>query len=209
MKKKNGFVFVETMIVIVILLASLLLIYSSYTTLVANEKRKSRYDDPKYIYRTYNVAKYLLQFKDENGSLILPDGNFRSFNLDSLGNGLGEFVGENAKYTFFLGTIFNTYNILEIYIANADGINEIIENKTEDGNVVFESDTADLKQYLKYMRGIIKDDKASDYYVIVWYSENKNGDSCDYFSKTDTENDKTGRVCTNYFSYVKLSEGGI
>ena len=68
MKKKNGFVFVETMIVVVILIVSLLVIYSSYMGLISNERRLSRYDDPAFIYKTYSIAKFLLEMKDEEGN---------------------------------------------------------------------------------------------------------------------------------------------
>ena len=71
MKKKNGFVFVETMIVIVTVVTSLLLIYSSYVSLRSLERKRVRYDDPAYIYKTYAIGKFLTSVKDENGSSVI------------------------------------------------------------------------------------------------------------------------------------------
>lgn len=52
MKKKNGFVFVETMVTVVILASALLIIYSLFNNILVREHRKSYFDDPIYVYRT-------------------------------------------------------------------------------------------------------------------------------------------------------------
>lgn len=59
---KKGFILVETIIVITILATSLLLIYSSFNSLLVNEKRRMYFDDPVYLYRTY----YILDFFQTN-----------------------------------------------------------------------------------------------------------------------------------------------
>ena len=51
--KRNGFVFIETIIAIVVLTGSLLLIYSSFTHLYESEKVRVYYDDAAFIYRTH------------------------------------------------------------------------------------------------------------------------------------------------------------
>ena len=55
MKKKNGFVFVETMVTIVVLATALLSLYTLFNSVLVREKRRIYYDDPIYIYR----ANYL------------------------------------------------------------------------------------------------------------------------------------------------------
>ena len=64
MKNKKGFVFVETVMVIAIVLAGLLAIYISYSNMVRNERRRVRYDEPAFIYRTYAVGQFLLSLYD-------------------------------------------------------------------------------------------------------------------------------------------------
>lgn len=58
MKKKNGFVFIETMITIVILAAALLTMYTLFTNMLVSEERRAYYDDPVYVYK----ANYLMEF---------------------------------------------------------------------------------------------------------------------------------------------------
>lgn len=53
--KKNGFVFVETIIAIVVLTSSLLLLYSSFTKILQSEKVRIYYDDIAYIYRSWYI----------------------------------------------------------------------------------------------------------------------------------------------------------
>lgn len=52
MKKRNGFVFVETMVTVVILSTALLVIYSLFNNILIKEHRKAYFDDPLYVYRT-------------------------------------------------------------------------------------------------------------------------------------------------------------
>lgn len=55
--KKNGFVFVETIIAVVILTSSLLLLYSTFSKILQSEKTRVYYDDVNYIYRTWYVKE--------------------------------------------------------------------------------------------------------------------------------------------------------
>lgn len=57
--KKNGFVFVETIVVIAVLATALLVIYGTFTTILTNEKERIYYDDPIYLYRTYYILDFL------------------------------------------------------------------------------------------------------------------------------------------------------
>ena len=62
MPKKNGFVFVETIIVTCVLLASLMVVYSLYVASLNTESRYTRYDDPVKLYESYYLAKYFQSF---------------------------------------------------------------------------------------------------------------------------------------------------
>lgn len=72
MESKKGFVFVETMIVVVALVTILMVLYSAYSGVITIERRRNRYDDPMYIYKTYSIAKVLETLKTDtsNGSKL-------------------------------------------------------------------------------------------------------------------------------------------
>lgn len=57
--KKNGFVFIETIISILVLSTALLLIYSSFNKILQSEKSRIYYDDANYIFRTWNILNEL------------------------------------------------------------------------------------------------------------------------------------------------------
>lgn len=74
MKEKNGFVFVETIVVCSILAVSLVTIYASFILLVNDQKRRSRYDQTIYNYRLYNLAKLLTDDEIKNCELGPQEG---------------------------------------------------------------------------------------------------------------------------------------
>lgn len=57
--KKNGFVFIETIVAIVVLTSSLLLLYSTFNKVLQSEKTRVYYDDMAYIYRSYYLRNNL------------------------------------------------------------------------------------------------------------------------------------------------------
>ena len=68
MKKKNGFVFAETIIVVSILSLTLLMLYSSYAYILRKTKEKKPYDTIDTIYKTYYVKEVIE--KNSNGSVL-------------------------------------------------------------------------------------------------------------------------------------------
>ena len=56
---KNGFVFVETIVVITVLTSALLLLFSSFSNILKKEKERMNYDDVAYIYRTHYLKNTL------------------------------------------------------------------------------------------------------------------------------------------------------
>ena len=53
MRRKKGFVFIETLVVVAVLTVSLLMTYSTYNSAVIKEKIRIRYNDSAYMYRTF------------------------------------------------------------------------------------------------------------------------------------------------------------
>lgn len=229
MKKKNGFIFIETMIVVVVLLASLLLIYSSYMGLVSNNRRMARYDDPEFIYKTYSVGKFLLDLKDENGSSIIANkikeqntiikqiesGNqdnskspivYISINDNDLfydASSVDNKSGNETRKDFF-STLYNSLNIQTIILLNKKQI-----TSSEEGVKINESEiSSDLYKYL--MSIDVSGDKEDQTYLIVMYAEKVNGSSCDVnrLLNNDQEKEliKRESACTYYYANLKVKE---
>ena len=57
--RKNGFVFIETVLVICILSVTLLILYSSYAHILRVTRQKSTFDTTDSIYTTYYVKKII------------------------------------------------------------------------------------------------------------------------------------------------------
>ena len=217
MKKKNGFVFVETMIVVVILIVSLLVIYSSYMGLISNERRLSRYDDPAFIYKTYSIAKFLLEMKDEEGNVIIGNKITEEYKSEEKNdliyisiNDNDLFYGEvqnndlqnmgNSNRKNFFSKLYNDLNVQTILIVRKNQIlNEIDENKI----------SSDLYKYLKSID--VSDGDENEAYIVVMYAERVDGSSCDPNQILDKNNEKIGlnkreSTCTFYYSSLKLTE---
>jgi len=57
--KRNGFVFIETIVAIVVLTSSLLLLYTTFNKVLQSEKSRVYHDDVSYVYRTYHIRNRL------------------------------------------------------------------------------------------------------------------------------------------------------
>ena len=104
--KKNGFVFVETIISIVILTSSLLLLYTSFSKILQSEKTRVYYDDESYIYRT----EYL-------------KNKINDLNLNALTRRL-----EGNDNIYFLTIGMDTEDLFLNYEEEAEFMNSLLEN---------------------------------------------------------------------------------
>ena len=232
MKQKNGFIFIETMIVVVVLLASLLLIYSSYMGLISNNRRMARYDDSEFIYKTYSVGKFLLDLKDENGSSIIGNkikeqnaiinqresGNIKnedknkspivyiSINDNDLfydSSSSDNYSGNETRKDFF-STLYNSLNIQTIILVNKKQI-----TSSKEGVKINESEiSSDLYKYL--MSIDVSNDKDDQSYLIVMYAEKVNGTTCDVNKLLNGIEVKDlmerESACTYYYANLKVQE---
>ena len=74
--KKNGFVLIETIVVIVVVSIALLTLFSSYYKILNTMNKESKYDNPEYLYMTYyiknnqkNIKKFTKKYVDKIISL--------------------------------------------------------------------------------------------------------------------------------------------
>ncbi len=62
---RKGFVFVETIIVISVVMTLLLMLYSSFISILNQERRNTTFDDVAYIYRTFYIEDFLVSLNLE------------------------------------------------------------------------------------------------------------------------------------------------
>lgn len=191
MKKKKGFVFVETLIVVAVLTASLLMLYSTYSALIRKEKTRIKYNDSAYLYRTYYLEKFFRNFRLDMVS--------RSLNKEDTTKPLSLLTGfgctgsllvneednkglcENLVEELHINNMYLTYNDLSALqnCRNQSGVCEAL---------VQVNDTASA--YLKTIGG----EGTSGYRIIIEYAENKAGERC------------VGEDCIYYYTTLSLGE---
>ena len=206
MKKKNGFVFVETMIVIVTVLASLLMIYSAYVSLIRAERKRVRYDDPAFIYKTYAVGKFLLSFYDDSGKSIVGnkikeilDGSKYNYvnisvnDADIFSAGYGN--GNESRKEFF-SKMYNQLHIQNIFLTSKSGI-ETIKNNINVGIIP--------NNFKKYISSMDTSNDAFQYYIVVEYAEKRNGKECspNQLASNSVDN-KSESSCTFFYSNINI-----
>ena len=189
MKRKNGFVFIETMVTIVILAAALLSVYSLFNNILIKERRRAYYDDPIYMYR----ANYLTQILDSilrKASVNNDSTDLSSFlvTYDSNGNPVEQdfriLSCNNDIYTYSnialssCQSFYKNNQIYKIYVAKYDlsSLNNCAKTKsTSNSCLAYRSLNGQAKQYFKqlpYVPGV------KGYYIVYEFYDNGNGGVC-------------------------------
>ena len=70
MRVRNGYVFIETVIVILVLASSMLILYTSYSHTLKMAKNRVYYDDASYVYRSLYISKELVPLINFEGNVI-------------------------------------------------------------------------------------------------------------------------------------------
>lgn len=159
--KKNGFVFIETIIVVVFLSASLLMLYNSFTSSILKEKDRLYYDDTAYIYRTNFIRKYL-----ENNSNIeyVKNYSFTNSYIITIGTGFDTLFNTKEEKDG-LTVIVNNFHVHQMillksdYILNCPGSDIICENSKS--NISY-----NMSSYIKTLN-----QTDYEYYLVIEYAE--------------------------------------
>ena len=183
--KRNGFVFIETIIAIVVLTSSLLLIYSSFTHLYESEKTRVYYDDVAFIYRTH----YL---RDEIASLnIMPiireleNNNDKYFQV--IGMDTKDLFINNENEGNFLNKLMETLEVKQMIILKNNKIDNLKKCNSkcsldkecpeyEDCNYLYL--TLD-EEFIDYLKTIYVEDPSS--YVLGVSYESCQNEHCQNF----------------------------
>lgn len=193
MKKKKGFVFIETLVVIVVLLTSLLYLYSSFISLSNNEQKRLLYDDVAYLYRTYYVKKYFSSQRIDRiiSRLSKEDRTDNANFILSFGCGSAEVFDNYRKEGAFCENLTSRLHISNIYLTYYD-VSSLKDCTTESGLCsTLTRISTDLASYLRTLDG----KGVSGYRMIVEYAEDGVGNLC-----TDEEH------CNRYFSTIKVGD---
>ncbi|MDE6285176.1 MAG: hypothetical protein K2M17_05465 [Bacilli bacterium] len=163
--KKNGFVFIETIITVVVLSTALLLIYHSYSGALNKEKDRLYYDDVAYIYRTNFLRSFL-----ENHSNIdnIKTYSFGDTYIQGIGSGLDSMFTDEQKtqnMNSALDAIVNNYHINQMILLKSD----YVLNCHADTAICRNSITGISYNMSRYIKTL--GDASYKYYLVVEYAE--------------------------------------
>lgn len=191
MKKKKGFVFVETLIVVAVLTTSLLMLYSTYSAIIIKEKTRIKYNDSAYLYRTYYLEKFFRNFRLDVVAMSLnkDDSTKPIVILSGFGCRDDIFINEEDNKGL-CETLFEELHIQNLYLTYNDL--SFLQNCKDQSGVceTFLQVNEPTANYLK----TIGNEGTSGYRIIVEYVENKDGTKCD------------GDACEYYYSTLSLGD---
>lgn len=192
--KKNGFVFVETIIAIVILTSSLMLLYTSFNKILQSEKTRVYYDDVAYLYRSWYIKNKL------------NDLNIMSV-LKTITNTPNKyFVTVGTEYTDLFYGYEDELDFTENLIQSLD-VNQMViikENKLDElkkcsleciNNSSCSENCGDLytnlsDEMISYIKTIFVDVPCT-YLLVIEFN------TCDYYDYDISQ-------CKNYYSWVSV-----
>lgn len=191
--KKNGFVFVETIIAVVILTSSLLLLYSSFSKVLQTEKTRFYYDDISYIYRTWYIKNRLNEL-----NIMAPIKDITN-NTDTyfvtVGMEYDNLFNNHEKEETYFYNLLEDFDVNQMIIIKENKINNLKEctlecsldsacREYENCNGLYTNLSDDMINYLKSLYI----DVSCTYVLAIEYN------SCN----SDNTN------CKNFYSWVSV-----
>ena len=119
MRNKNGFIFMETIVVISVLSITLILLFASYSYILRKSRTKKTYDVTETIYKTY----YFKQIVDSlNGGVGLENYIKSSSTCKNIGSSNYVCDISSADYTGDLYQIKVVFEVDKFYLVNPNSI---------------------------------------------------------------------------------------
>ncbi len=112
---KNGFVLIETIIVMSVLLIGMIILYSNYNKMIINSSKVNYYDNVEDMYTAYYAYKYVNDLTNWDS-----DSSYKIINIDDM--------SDNDNYK----GIFKNLKIEKIYFFSKNGFNNIFESTNVD-----------------------------------------------------------------------------
>ena len=127
MRSKNGFVFMETIVVIAVLCITLLLLFSSYSYILRKSRTKKTYDVTETIYKTY----YFKQVLDSvRGNLSLKNYIISNTNCQNVNGTNTNFICSIPSSNSSLYQTKIVFDIDKYYLINPKNILTASNSKT-------------------------------------------------------------------------------
>ena len=210
--KKNGFVFVETIVVTTVLTVTLILIYITFSNVLNNEKRRVTFNDTGYMFKTYFLEDFIVSlelddyvnhyFKGDDAVVIRQfschdDAYLYKKSYNDPNKNTNE---ENADYLDkkkFCEKLVNPLVSGAKYVfISKYNVNEIKECTTDAGKV--DCDNVGIKtalqnvdinfiHYLRTLSSSLKEDYNNYYRLIVEYEEQEIDHDSDPLPKSKTK----------------------
>lgn len=189
MKKKKGFVFVETLVVVAVLTTALLMLYSTYSAVIQKEKTRIKYNDSVYLYRTYYIEKFFRNFRlDIVASKLNNTDPNRILMLSGFGCTSDIFMNEEDNLGM-CESLLQDAHVRNLYLAYNDLSRlQTCENQSGICETLVQVNTT-MADYLKTIGG-----SGSGYRIIIEYAENKDGTRCE------------GDSCQFYYATLSLGD---
>lgn len=198
MKQKNGFVFIETIIVIAVLTTALVLLYSMFTSVLNQEKRRTTYEDVAYLYRTYYLSKFYNDVAKRSITYGIDEKN-PMVSIPLVSDASKDFIPEEEQ-GFYENLMNSSFGITNVYLAGKD----IDKLEKCDPDITSCDVLEDLagSNWKSYLKTLYKNDT---YQLITVFGigENKNGSACFDVFNGNTSVDST---CKFYYSSISLED---
>lgn len=163
MRKKNGFVLVETAIVVSVLSITLLMLYSSYSHILRVTRSRNTYVHTDSIYSTYLVKKQLEKYNGSVSNFVASNSSICSLYSES---GISEYVCDIANATSEQIKIpLAPLEVDKIYYLSPAEILNLGESSKENMLMHLDATTIDYVKSLGNTSG--KSDTGSTYKIMI------------------------------------------
>ncbi len=167
--KKNGFVLVESVVVLVIVVLALTLFLSSYFLLTRKSKSKDYYDLPNDKYLLYNISN-IWSLGNMGSSAYKASTSFVT-NKTNCGNWIAKYTNETECQKVFDDTGLERYGV--VYNVNAAFNSNNISGVS--------GMTSDIIEYLKTLKKV-EDGKDLSYIIGVFKRTGDDGKAHNYYA---------------------------
>lgn len=181
--KKNGFVFIETIVVTGFLIVSLMVLYTLFVTTSNRETRKLRYDDPPKIYETYFLYRYLESF---NLSDLVDSIKSGEKSYETIYRSRTNLFPDYEKESAFFENMWAELHVEAIYLLPST-ISEVVSCPKDKYTTICTDQN--LMSYLN----TLDDEEGNILYFVVEFKHKKDGTTCEQ------------KDCFYYFSHYKIT----
>lgn len=206
MKKRNGFVFIETLIVVAILTFSLLMAYSSFSGMVMKEKTRVDYDDSVYLYRTYYLEKFFRNFNLYKArDYLIEESEYADGYVEKawvqFGCSADIFLNEEDNISLCENIVEELHvNRLYLTYKNLGFLQACKDDHSIDGvcEVLLQGGESSVINYLLTIggnSGSIYDAQNEGYRIVVEFMEDSSGNKC-----------TSGDDCKYYYATISLGD---